>query len=105
MTTSTEVGEYGYGWRLRSSLVSAVLGSLAATTPVRAQDVKDSTMEVYGFVMLDMGYEANQMDPDWRDAARPTKLPSFDNEFGADGHWLASVKQTRLGVKTSTPTG
>jgi hypothetical protein len=86
------------------SLVVALAAALLCTAPARAQDVKDTTMDLYGFIMLDMGYEANQMDPDWRDAARPTKLPSFDNEFGADGHWLASVKQTRFGVKTSTPT-
>jgi hypothetical protein len=90
-------------WSLASSFASTA-AALVASTPVSAQEIKDSTMELYGFIMLDMGYEANQMDPDWRDAARPTKLPSFDNEFGSDGHWLASVKQTRFGVKTSTPT-
>src|SRR5262245_2966224 len=87
------------------SLLGVLVVSLLCTAPARAQEIKDTTMDLYGFIMLDMGYEANQMDPDWRDAARPTKLPSFDNEFGADGHWLASVKQTRFGVKTSTPTG
>jgi hypothetical protein len=91
--------------RLTPLLASAFAITLLCAAPARSQDIKDTTMDLYGFIMLDMGYEANQMDPDWRDAARPTKLPSFDNEFGADGHWLASVKQTRFGVKTSTPTG
>jgi hypothetical protein len=88
-----------------SALVTAMVAAFLGSAPASAQEIKDSTMELYGFIMLDMGYEANQMDPDWRDAARPTKLPSFDNEFGSDGHWLASVKQTRFGVRTSTPTG
>jgi hypothetical protein len=54
--------------------------------------------------MLDMGYETGQSDPNWFDAARPTKLPSFDNEFGEDGHFYSGVRQSRLGFKSLTPT-
>ena len=61
-------------------------------------------MEIYGHAMLDMGYQANQSDPDWFDVVRPTKLPSFANEFGDDGNFFASVRQSRFGVKTHTPT-
>ena len=61
-------------------------------------------MEIYGHTMLDMGYQFNQNDPDWYDVVRPTKLPSFENEFGDDGNFFASVRQSRLGVKTATPT-
>lgn len=61
-------------------------------------------MDIYGFAMLDMGYQSEQNDPDWFDVLRPTKLPSFEDEFGADGEWFASVRQSRLGIKTSTPT-
>jgi len=63
-----------------------------------------STFELYGFVMTDAGYQSRQADPDWFDVLRPTKLPSFDNEFGADGHAYFSVRQTRFGVRSSTPT-
>ena len=38
--------------------------------------------------MLDMGYQSKQNDPDWFDVVRPTKLPSFENEFGEDGALL-----------------
>ncbi|HMN45515.1 MAG TPA: DcaP family trimeric outer membrane transporter [Povalibacter sp.] len=69
-----------------------------------AADESGSTMDVYGFAMLDTGYEFNQSDPDWYDVLRPTKLPAYDNQFGADGNYFASVRQSRLGVKTSTPT-
>ena len=62
-------------------------------------------MDLYGFVMLDTGYQSKQNDPDWFDVLRPTKLPSFENEFGDDGHLFASVRQSRFGVKTNTPTG
>lgn len=64
-----------------------------------------ATMDIYGFAMLDMGYERGQNDPAWFDVVRPTKLPSFKDEFGRDGRWFSSVRQSRLGVKTSTPTG
>ena len=65
------------------------------------------TMEIYGFIMMDAGYNANQIHPDWFDVVRPTKLPSFKNEFGTDGNFYFSVRQTRLGFKNyfQTPLG
>ena len=38
------------------------------------------------------------------DVVRPTQLPSFKNEFAPSGNVYASVRQTRFGVKSSTPT-
>ncbi len=72
------------------------------TNPANAQEQKK--MEIYGFVMMDAGYNFNQSDPDWFDVIRPTKLPAFENEFGTDGNVYFSVRQTRLGFKTSFPT-
>ena len=68
-----------------------------------AEGLSDSTMEVYGHVMLDMGYQKEHSDPDWFDVLRPTKLPSFEDQFGEDGEFFAGVRQSRLGVKTVTP--
>jgi hypothetical protein len=65
---------------------------------------ESTEIELYGHAMLDMGYQTKQNDPDWFDVVRPTKLPSFDGEFGDDGTFFSSVRQSRLGVKTSTPT-
>src|SRR4029077_9291226 len=45
-----------------------------------------------------------QNDPAWFDVVRPTKLPSFPKQFGEDGRWFSSVRQSRFGVRTSTPT-
>jgi hypothetical protein len=104
MSIKDRVVTAGYRRCAMTGLALGLTSSLLGAASANAQDVKDSTMDVYGFVMLDMGYEANQSDPDWSDVARPTKLPSFDNEFGADENFWASVKQSRLGVKTSTPT-
>jgi hypothetical protein len=61
-------------------------------------------MEIYGFAMLDMGHDFTQIHPDWYDTLRVTKLPSFTDEFGKDNRSFAGVRQSRLGVKTSTPT-
>ena len=79
----------------------------AATEPASAkpQDAKgESTFEVYGFAMLDFGYQFKQNDPNWFDVIRPTKLPSFSNEFAPNGKIFSGVRQSRLGVKSSTPT-
>jgi outer membrane DcaP-like protein len=79
-----------------------LLAGLAVTT-AHAQQQR-TTFEVYGFIMMDMGYSFKQNDPAWFDVIRPTKLPSFANEFGEDGRFYFSVRQTRFGVKSSTPT-
>jgi hypothetical protein len=54
--------------------------------------------------MTDMGYNANQIQPDWYDVVRPTKLPTIKNQYGTDGNVFFGVRQTRLGVKSSTQT-
>ena len=88
----------GVSWLLAASL------ALAAPALAHAQSDEQSRMEIYGFAMLDMGYQGGQSDPNWFDTARPTKLPAFDNEFGADGNFFAGVKQSRLGFKSYSPT-
>jgi hypothetical protein len=78
----------------------------AAPPPPKPQTDKqgESTFEIYGFAMLDAGYQFKQNDPDWFDVVRPTKLPSFPNEFAPNGNTYFGVRQSRLGVKSSTPT-
>ena len=65
---------------------------------------KKDTVDFYGFAMLDTGYNFGEIDPDWYDVVRPTKLPAYANEFGSSGNVYASVRQTRFGVKSSSPT-
>lgn len=85
-------------------------GPLAGpVTPVansRPQGTKvgESTFQVYGFAMLDAGYDFDTNDPNWFDVVRPTKLPAFAGEFAPDGKVYLGVRQTRFGVKSSTPT-
>jgi hypothetical protein len=84
----------------------ALAAAIAAAwvMPAHAAEDSDTRIDLYGFAMLDMGYEAGQTDRDWFDVLRPTKLPSFENEFGEDGHTYAGVRQSRLGVKAFIPT-
>jgi hypothetical protein len=81
------------------SFLLITLGTVQAAT----NDVGDTVMDIYGHIMLDMGYQAGSSDPNWYDVVRPTKLPVYENEFGKDGNYFASVRQTRFGVKTRTP--
>jgi glutaminase A len=62
------------------------------------------SMEIYGFAMLDIGHDFKQINPNWSDTLRVTKLPSFENQFGENHNTFAGVRQSRLGVRTSTPT-
>jgi len=76
-----------------------MLGSISSA---RAED--KTKVSIYGAAMLDMGYQTGQNNPDWYDVVRPTQLPSYEDEFGEDGRFFSGVRQSRLGVKTWTPT-
>ena len=81
-------------------------GQSAPASPSQAEhaDEHKSSLDLYGFVMADAGYDFGQTDPNWFDVIRPTKLPATPNQFGGNGNAYFSVRQTRFGVKTSTPT-
>jgi glutaminase A len=89
--------------------ISAALGGnpygdrQVTTTTVQATSPKPS-LEIYGFAMLDMGHNFKQIHPDWYDTLRLTKLPASPNEFGEDNSTFSGVRQSRLGVRSSTPT-
>ena len=70
-----------------------------------AQDQTQNWFQIYGFAMTDIGYNAKQIHPDWYDVVRPTKLPTYKNEYGTDGNAYFSVRQSRFGVKSGTQTG
>ncbi len=71
---------------------------------VQAEPEKKPSLEIYGFAMLDIGHDFKQIHPDWYDTLRLTRLPKFANEFGEDHSTFAGVRQSRLGVRSSTPT-
>ena len=78
-------------------------GASAATSTQAKPDAKP-TFEIYGFAMLDIGHDFKQIDPDWFDTLRVTKLPRFENQFGEDNSTFMGVRQSRLGFRSSTPT-
>ena len=75
--------------------------SAAAPAP---QPAANTTFEVYGFAMLDIGHDFKQINPAWFDTMRVTKLPKVKDEFGRNNNTFAGVRQTRFGARSSTPT-
>ena len=93
---------------LVSCLVLGQPATVHAQTPapqvgVNAEPAKPS-LEIYGFAMLDIGHDFKQIHPDWYDTLRLTRLPKVANEFGEDNNTFMGVRQSRLGVRSYTPT-
>jgi hypothetical protein len=75
------------------------------TTPAATTTTTGSpTLEIYGFGQADAIVDFRQNNPDWYDVNRPSKLPSFRHEFGNDGHFYLSPRQSRFGAKGVLPT-
>jgi len=93
------------GAAAQESIADRVLSSRETAQGSQAQPPPPGpSLEIYGFAMLDIGHDFKQIDPDWSDTLRVTKLPSFENQFGRDNSTFAGVRQSRLGVRSSTPT-
>ncbi len=90
--------------RLITVFLLAGLGASTARAQSQPAQEPKPSMEIYGFAMLDMGHNFDAIHPDWYDTLRVTKLPSFTDEFGKGNSTFAGVRQSRLGVKASTPT-
>ena len=88
------------------SKILLVLITMCSFIAVNAQSdsLEQKTLEVYGFAMVDMGYNFKQIDPRWFDALRINRLPKYKDQFAPDGTWFFGVRQTRFGVKGYTPT-
>ncbi len=72
---------------------------------VQAQDsLHPRSLEIYGFAMTDMGYDTKQINPNWFDALRVTKLPTYKDQYAPDGKVFFGVRQTQFGVRGYTPT-
>src|SRR5678815_1931189 len=70
----------------------------------QTDSLQQKSLEVYGFAMVDMGYNFDQIDPRWSDALRINRLPKYKNQFAPDGTFFFGVRQTRFGVAGYTPT-
>ena len=77
-----------------------LLASMAFSNLLIAQEEeKKKTMEIYGFIMMDAGYNFDQIHPDWFDVVRPTKLTNLQESVSAQMVTFSSVRQTDLGFK------
>ena len=95
-------------WRFSKSGPALVMAAAACCLSLWAQDAPPPAdkahLDISGFAMLDTGYDFKQVDPAWFDVVRPTKLPSSENQFGANGNWYTGVRQSRLGLRGYIPT-
>jgi len=82
---------------MRTTLICLLVVGFLAPAAALGEPAEGTTSTIYGFAMLDMGYNANQIDPNWYDTLRVTKLPWYENQFGKDGSTFAGVRQSRLG--------
>ena len=64
----------------------------------------ENEFELYGSVITDGGYNFQTIDPNWFDVMRPTKLPSYKNQYGAGGNVFFSVRQTKFGINSISDT-
>ena len=84
------------------AIAALVLAGPGVTAALAQSDVPH--VEVYGFVQADYIQDFNRVDPAWEDTLRPSKIPTADGQFGADGQASFSAKQSRLGVMMNLPT-
>ena len=100
----------GVVWVLTVSCLAGFGPAAVAQTPPPQVQVQATpgdpqpSLEIYGFAMLDIGHDFKTINPNWFDTLRITKLPSFEKQFGEDHNTFAGVRQSRLGVRSSTPT-
>lgn len=104
--TGTATGDRIAAPASSTGTTSTAPASAPGTTivPDSAQATGESTFSIYGFAMLDAGYQFKQGDPNWFDTMRPVKLPAFGNQFAPSGNFYQSVRQSRFGAKSTTPT-
>jgi hypothetical protein len=83
------------------ALMLVLAGTTAWAQPAAEPKAR---LEVYGFAMLDFGFNFTSINPNWFDTMRVTRLPTFDEQYGKDGSTYASVRQTRFGARSFSPT-
>jgi glutaminase A len=99
-----EAGNSVRAQRAIADISNALGGNPYGAKATQAAAEPKPSLEIYGFAMLDFGHDFKQIHPDWYDTLRITKLPKVANEFGEDNSTFAGVRQSRLGVRSSTPT-
>jgi hypothetical protein len=89
--------------RITLALLAA---ALLFPAPASSQEVvRKPTFEVYGFAQVDLIQDFQRVRPDWNATLRPTRIPTVEGFYGANGESIVSARQSRLGVRGSIPAG
>src|SRR5262245_51812714 len=101
ITLMTTAGAWAQTPRLTATPAAQTPAPPQAPAPAQTEP---ATIEIYGFGQADAIVDFLQNNPDWYDVNRPTKLPRFEDEFGRNGHFYLSPRQSRFGAKGVLPT-
>ena len=81
--------------KIRQGIIALATIMMIALFSSKLKAQEDSGMtkslRVYGFAMVDMGYNFDQIDPRWFDALRINRLPKYKNQFAPDGTFFFGV--------------
>jgi hypothetical protein len=79
---------------------AAQAAQVAASKPADSGGIgSDHNLELYGFAQVDLIQDFDRVNPSWDATLRPSKIPTVDGLYGSDGQFIASARQSRLGVK------
>ena len=82
----------------------AALSLLPAAAAAEEAERKPS-FEIYGFAQVDYIQDFQRVRPDWNATLRPTRIPTEEGLYGANGEAIFSARQSRLGFRGSVPAG
>jgi type II secretory pathway pseudopilin PulG len=57
---------------------------------------ENSALTISGFVNLDMIYDFDRVAPEYEATLVPTTIPTVPGQYGTDGNFIVSIKQSRL---------
>jgi hypothetical protein len=78
-----------------------------STAEKGAKDASKARIEISGKVQLDLIYDFNRVDPNWKTTLRPSTIPvncPGDPGCGKDGETIFSVRQSAIAIKGFIPT-
>lgn len=92
-------GKKALSVRRRAWFGSALAVACVAGQPALAEEGK--ALELYGHVQTDLLFDVQRVNPIWIGTFRPSQIPTTPGEFGSDGQSSFSVRQSRLGVRST----
>jgi len=64
-----------------------------------------NNLSVYGFAQIDAIQDFDRVNPNWDATLRPSRIPTVEGLYGSDGQFIASIRQSRFGVKADGMVG